>query len=170
MYTVRINEEMRRTIVRAFEADQMVNPSAWDAGTDTGGISKTAPIYLLYNSFRCLPMATPGEYGDNSFYIRDPFEDEQINIPKPRTEVVILHESATQSAISDLITMGGWTSVALLGKWLQLTPLFWIGFVGVTLTIMVLVALKRGLKRRYTIEQARTRIDELEAQFMGKSK
>lgn len=170
LYTIRITEQMRSIIVRALEADAMVNPNCWDDGTDTGGISPHAPANMLWNAFAQLPAATPGIYGNESFLVHSTRDNVPVRVDAPvkRTEVVILSESTHASALADLFTISAWTGAALVAKWCDLGLLFTAAVGGVTFAIGVWFAHKSGRRHRYTIEQARSRIDEIERRQMSK--
>lgn len=170
LYTIRITEQMRNIIVRALEADAMVNPNCWDDGTDTGATSPHAPANMLWNAFAQLPAATPGIYGDESFLVHSTRDNVPVRVDGPikQTEVVILSESMQASAIADLFTILAWTGAALVAKWADLGLLFAASVGGVMFATGIWLAHRSGSRRRYTIEQARSRIDEIERAQMGR--
>lgn len=80
---------------------------------------------------------------------------------KPEREIIILHETVAQSWFRDASTVAGFVALIGIGVYLESAALQWVGALLGFLTIINRMA--RLLKdNRFTIAQARARLDEIE--------
>lgn len=74
-------------------------------------------------------------------------------------EIVIIHESLTQSIIADIFTVGSLVVAVLVGKWIESDALQWVAG---SLLILFLIASPVTQKRTFTsIEDAKNFLDSL---------
>jgi membrane protein YdbS with pleckstrin-like domain len=85
---------------------------------------------------------------------------------KTKPVVIILHESVRQSMIADLNTIAVWTIAAALAKWSGLSMLYIVAIIICSFIMLIVVALNRSQRHRYTIEEARNVIDKIEEKWM----
>ncbi|MFU0504155.1 hypothetical protein [Pseudaminobacter sp. NGMCC 1.201702] len=78
---------------------------------------------------------------------------------KPKTEIIILHETVLQSYLIDTSTFILFLALIGIGVYLDSTAMQWIGAIIGFFTI----AGRASRKRRMSFDEARKRIDELEA-------
>lgn len=77
--------------------------------------------------------------------------------------MIIVRESLAESLLSDAGTFTGLILSCLIGYWLDIPALSWIG--GILLVISVIYRSTRGYGNCYTIEEAKAKIAEIEAKI-----
>jgi len=79
---------------------------------------------------------------------------------KNAPEIIVIAESTLQSLIRDAVSGAVIILVIGLGVALQSTAMQWMGFL-----LVIMIAFSRATKhRRYTIAEARARLDEIKQQ------
>lgn len=79
-----------------------------------------------------------------------------------KTEIIVLYETGVQSLIRDIASTAMFVSLIGIGVLLESAAMQWVGAIIGFLTITTF-ATRMFRQSRYTIEQARKRIDEIEA-------
>ena len=74
--------------------------------------------------------------------------------------IIILRETLWQSILSDTYTIAMCFAMILPGVWLDSSAMQWVGGV---LLLLILMNKASGTSKRMTIEQARAKLDEIEA-------
>lgn len=77
--------------------------------------------------------------------------------------ILIIRESTWESIVSDLFTFSGLILSCLVGWWLEIPALSWIG--GLFLVVSIIVRSSNGYARCYTIAEAKAKIAEIEAKI-----
>jgi len=75
--------------------------------------------------------------------------------------VIIIRESTLESVISDTYSIGALVGAVLLGWWIGSDALQWIA--GIIMFLVIAGESAGKYKNKLTIEQARKRLDEIEA-------
>jgi hypothetical protein len=78
-------------------------------------------------------------------------------------EVILLHETATQSWLRDASSVAMFVALIGIGVYLESSAMQWVGALVGFLAIIGKVA-RVGKDNRYTIPKARARLDEIERQ------
>ena len=81
---------------------------------------------------------------------------------KPKTEIIILHETVMQSWLRDLSSLAVSIAMVGVGKWIGSEALQWVGAL---LFFAVLLGQVKGSKDKLSIQKARARLDELEKEW-----
>lgn len=80
-------------------------------------------------------------------------------VPRGRLAVILVHEGVRESLARDLGTFCIFATFMGLGVLVGSEPMQWVG---AGLAGMAIVRATMGLSDRYTVEQARIRLDEIE--------
>ena len=77
-----------------------------------------------------------------------------------KREIIILHERLRDSLISDISTFGCMIAACYVGVALNSQALQWIA--GLMIVLGIVTRASKGMRQRFTIDQARKRLDQIE--------
>jgi predicted cation transporter len=79
---------------------------------------------------------------------------------KPAPTIIVVHETLTQSVISDIVTFVMVVSIIGIGWLMNSSAMQWAGFT--MFAVMTIASVTNKTKNRMTIAEARKKLDELE--------
>lgn len=80
-------------------------------------------------------------------------------------EIMVLYETTLQSWARDSSSVAGFVALIGIGVWLDSSAMQWVGAILGFITIIGRT-ISLGNRNKFTIEQARKRLDEIEAQTL----